>query len=420
MRSKLQSLLTQKAIKTLWVAYSGGLDSTVLLHLATQFSSKDTQVKGIQVKAIHIHHGLSTHADLWQQHCQQTCKHLGIPIECIQLESSPKKGESIEAWARSERYNAFKDCLDKYPESQHNAIALAQHQDDQAETFLLQAIRGSGLPGLSAMPEIKAFEHRCILIRPLLSFSRTEILNYAQTHELKWVEDDSNTDTRFSRNFLRHEIMPKLQEKWSQATKTLSRTAQHCAEAQNLLNTYLKNDLQLLITADNSLHLIKLMQKPILQQKALLRLWCQQQLIHPPTTAQVAQIVTALPNASSGWRHSWGAVTIGLYKEKLSLIENSDIHTPLQIPTCNVIEKWWFEKCEISMPEAYRKNLIIRARQPNDTCHLEGRPYSQKLKIIFQEMDIPSWERHKAVIIEVDNAIVAIYPFFVCQPITPK
>ena len=415
MHSKLQSLLKQEAIQTLWVAYSGGLDSTVLLHLATKFSSQD-----IQVKAIHIHHGLSTYADLWQQHCQQTCQHLNIPLECIRLQTSPKKGESIEAWARSERYSAFKDCLDKYPESQHNAIALAQHQDDQAETFLLQAFRGSGLPGLSGMPEIKTFNHKSILIRPLLSFSQTAILDYAHTHELKWVEDDSNTNIRFSRNFLRHEVMPKLQEKWPQITKTLSRTVQHCAEAQNLLDTYLKTDLLSLVTADSSLNATKLMQKPITQQKALLRLWYQQQLIHPPTTAQVAQIVTTLPNASSGWYYSWGATTIGLYKGKISLIENLNACASPQIPTRNVIKKWWFEKCETPMPEAYWSNLIIRTRQPNDTCHLKSRPYSQKLKIIFQEMDIPSWERHKAVIIEANSTIVAVYPFFICQPVTPK
>ncbi|UVM23093.1 tRNA lysidine(34) synthetase TilS [Pseudomonas wadenswilerensis] len=214
------------------IALSGGLDSTVLLHLLATLSRQQTLPP---LRAIHIHHGLQAAADAWPDHCQRLCDDLGVELQVIRVQVAPRA--SIEQGARDARYAAFRTAL-----CPGEILLTGQHREDQAETLLFRLLRGAGLRGLSAMPERRPLGQG-MLVRPLLGVSRNELQCYAQEQHLTWIEDPSNHDTQFSRNYLRHQVFPALLQRWPQAAQNLARSAQHLSEAQGLLDELALEDL---------------------------------------------------------------------------------------------------------------------------------------------------------------------------------
>ncbi|TFF42882.1 tRNA lysidine(34) synthetase TilS [Pseudomonas sp. RIT623] len=215
-----------------YVAFSGGLDSTVLLHQLADYSRNHSTPP---LRAIHIHHGLQAAADAWPDHCRAVCATLGVELEVIPVRVAP--GASLEQAARNARYEAFVKRL-----GAGAVLFTGQHRDDQAETLLFRLLRGAGLRGLSAMPE-----HRVLgqgsLVRPMLGLSRQQLQAYADTHGLVWVDDPSNDDTAFARNFLRGEALPLLRGRWPQVDANLARSAEHLGEALGLLDELAASDL---------------------------------------------------------------------------------------------------------------------------------------------------------------------------------
>ncbi|MDU9393183.1 tRNA lysidine(34) synthetase TilS [Pseudomonas sp. zfem002] len=211
------------------VALSGGLDSTVLLHLLAGLSDRPA------LRAVHVHHGLQQVADTWPEHCRRLCDALGV--ELLVRHVRVEEDASIEQAARNARYGAFSEVL------QTGEILLTgQHREDQAETLLLRLLRGAGLRGLMAMPGQRSLGAGS-LVRPLLDISRDELLRHAQAHGLSWIEDSSNADTRFNRNYLRHQVFPALASRWPQASRSLARAAGHLAQAGELLDELAREDL---------------------------------------------------------------------------------------------------------------------------------------------------------------------------------
>ncbi|QXH68721.1 tRNA lysidine(34) synthetase TilS [Pseudomonas asgharzadehiana] len=229
----LQALAPWRNAPAWHIAFSGGLDSTVLLHLLASLANTQTLPP---LRAVHVHHGLQAAADAWPAHCQAVCDSLGVPLRLMRVQVRP--GASLERAARDARYQAFMQAM-----GAGEVLFTGQHRDDQAETLLFRLLRGAGVRGLAAMPE-----HRPLaqghLVRPLLAFSRSELEAYAQQHQLHWIEDPSNVDPRFSRNYLRHRVLPSLTERWPQAITQLARTAEHMAEALGLLDELAQMDLQ--------------------------------------------------------------------------------------------------------------------------------------------------------------------------------
>ena len=217
-----------------YVAFSGGLDSTVLLHLLAAHARNHASPP---LRAIHIHHGLQAAADAWPAHCQAVCDNLGIDLQVIHVQISP--GASLEQAARDARYAAFKQAL-----GPGEVLFTGQHRDDQAETLLFRLLRGAGLRGLAAMPGRRALGQGS-LVRPLLACSRQQLQDYAKVNGLAWIEDPSNADTQFSRNYLRGEVFPHLQQRWPQASQNLARAAEHLGEALGLLDELAQGDLAL-------------------------------------------------------------------------------------------------------------------------------------------------------------------------------
>ncbi|WP_074879670.1 tRNA lysidine(34) synthetase TilS [Pseudomonas frederiksbergensis] len=226
---------------TTWrIAFSGGLDSTVLLHLLVHLAKTDSLPA---LSAIHVHHGLQAAADAWPDHCQSVCDALGVPLQVVRVQVQP--GASIERAARDARYAAFIEA------TQANEVLMtAQHRDDQAETLLFRLLRGAGVRGLSGMPSERPLG-RGHLLRPLLNVTRAELEAYATEHQLSWIEDPSNQDHQFSRNYLRHQVFPVLTARWPQAVATMARSAAHLSEAQGLLDELAQIDLAHASTASD-------------------------------------------------------------------------------------------------------------------------------------------------------------------------
>lgn len=206
------------------VAYSGGLDSSVLLHSLIQ-------AVGIgRLLAVHVNHGLSSHADEWQRHCEAFCSRFAVSFHAIKVTVPRNTSEGLEAAARRVRYDAL---ARKAP----GAILLAHHADDQAETLLHNLLRGSGVRGLAAMPEMSGR-----LVRPFLSLRRNTLIDYARHHDLVWCNDESNGDNRFTRNYLRNTVLPAIAQRFPQAAEQMMRCAARMGEAQKLLDELAEND----------------------------------------------------------------------------------------------------------------------------------------------------------------------------------
>ena len=237
----IKSALSQRLLQrlapwrdaTAWhIAFSGGLDSTVLLHLLADLSRQHPLPP---LTAVHVHHGLQAVAASWPGHCRQVCQILGVPLQVAEVHVLP--GASLEQAARDARYAAFERTI-----GPGEVLLTAQHRDDQAETLLFRLLRGAGVKGLAAMPA-----HRTLgsghVFRPLLDEPRALLERYAQEQGLSWIEDPSNANSRFSRNYLRTHVMPMLAARWPQAASSLARSAEHLTQAQGLLDELAREDL---------------------------------------------------------------------------------------------------------------------------------------------------------------------------------
>ena len=214
------------------IAFSGGLDSSALLLLFKQAQAQ----RNLHLRAIHIHHNLSPNADFWAAHCAQLCQQLKIPLIIERVQIQGDKG--LEANAREARYQAIARHIQP-----NEWLATAHHQQDQTETFLLALKRGSGVQGLSAMASQSQLFGLSIF-RPLLGFSRQQLQQFVQQQGIQWIEDESNQDSRYERNFLRNQVLPLLRERWPHFDQAVQRSAQHCAEQQALLEELLTPELE--------------------------------------------------------------------------------------------------------------------------------------------------------------------------------
>ena len=264
------------------IAYSGGADSHVLLHIMASISQ---QIGLAGLRAVHINHQLQETAFEWEKHCADICDQLSVPFYHTRIDIKLRRGDSLEAVARDARYEKMASML-----KPKEVLLTAHHQDDQAETLLLQLLRGAGVKGLAAMPQKKPIAEGS-LFRPFLQFTRQQILEYAHTHELRWVEDKSNSDINFNRNYLRHKVMPLIQARWPQCGKTLSRSAQHCSSADNLISELAQLDLHKCRGESERVLLVNAMLTLSLSRRnQVFRYWMSEQYKCIPTQGQLLQI----------------------------------------------------------------------------------------------------------------------------------
>lgn len=404
----------------LLVAFSGGLDSSVLLHVLVTLQQRLRAIPDasyqLQLSAMHVHHGLSTFADAWALHCQQVCQQYAVPLQMVRVNVDKTSGHGIEASARTERYKALK-------QAQADFICLAHHQQDQAETLLLQLMRGAGPKGLAGMA---ALDFKQGLLRPLLEESRQTLETYANIHALRWVEDDSNTDTRYDRNFMRHDVMPLLETHYKGVHKTLSRTAQHMAETSELLGELAEMDASQIALAGVHgnplcLQVEKLAAFTQARAKNVLRWWITQHALTMPNAELLNQVLHQLTSARKDAsidvqlspQHSvksyLGLAYIVRYVEPSMGVER--LWHGESVIQLNTQDSLMFEtglgqgiaqKHLTSMP------LRIRMRAGGERFRLVHTRPSQTLKHILQTHHIPPWLRERMPLIWLADTLVCI------------
>ncbi len=249
------------------IAYSGGLDSRVLLACAVKLRELNP---GYSISAVHVHHGINADADKWVEHCQQVCDELRVPLTVYRVDGRKKDGLSPEAVAREARFGAFTQHL-----GANESLLLGQHADDQAETILLRLFRGAGPLGLGGM-QAKTVLGKGELLRPFLSLSKADLLEYARANGLSWIEDESNTSYEFDRNFLRHEIMPALKQRWPQVDRAVNRSGKLCVEVAHALQALANEDLEKMqIDGKQTLDVSQLLALSSERRLGVIRVWLQ-------------------------------------------------------------------------------------------------------------------------------------------------
>jgi len=401
------------------IALSGGRDSTVLLHAMAAIRD---ELAG-ELVAVHVNHGLQADASIWEQHCVRVCEKLDIALIQVVLELQIHKGESLEAVAREARYSAIKKHM-----ATGDMLLTAQHQDDQAETVMLQLLRGSGPSGLSAMPQITTFG-RGFHARPLLNFTQKQLNEYAIAQALVWIEDSSNQDTRFDRNFLRQKVMPLLAQRWPAMSRTLSRSAQHCAEAQCLIDSMAADDLKKIEQPEGTLSVKGLIELAAPQCRAILRTWIQKRGFQLPDTQHLDRIQTEMLHAAADRNPfiSWADCELRRYRDQLfimspltshdaSLVLDWDGQASLRLPEGLGVLNIALAEKGIDLEKWQDGQIEVRFRQGGERCQPIGRKHSHSLKKLLQEKGVPPWQRGRIPLIYINNQLAAVADYWICEP----
>jgi tRNA(Ile)-lysidine synthase len=409
---------SHKKMKSMTVALSGGIDSVVLLHLLHQLQKR----QNFTLKASHVHHGLSKNADKWVKFCEKLCTKLSVPLDVHYIKLPQKKSLGIEGEARQLRY-------EKLLQSQTDLVVLAHHEDDQAETFLLQLIRGAGVKGLSSMAY---FDGTRRLWRPLLNTSRIDIEKYAKKHKLKWIEDESNQNIDFDRNFIRSKVLPILKNRFNHIIKVISRSSAHLAEAQHLLDELAQKDLKSNLKSINYNHKLKVKALEKLSNaraKNVLRYWLEinDQLMPSKDLLDelLRQVLTAKKDADLKIQLS-KEFEIRRYQDEIYIVPNNQ---KIQ----KNYEMIWAGESEIILPNGQKltfkkvkgrginlkfldhQKLKIRNRQGGESFKPDSKRPTKKIKQLLQESDLPPWERENLPLIFVGDELAFIPNFGIDQ-----
>lgn len=381
---------------------SGGVDSVALLDLLDRLAPR----LHFKLSALHVNHQLSPRAGDWSRFCKTLCAERGIPFKAVKVTVARRPGESLEAVARDARYRVFAGQAGHF-------IVLAHHLDDQAETLLLQLLRGAGVKGLSAMPVVRA-QHSALgtrhsvprLLRPLLQISRSEIEAYAKTRALSWVEDESNVNTAFDRNYLRHQVLPLVEKRFPAYRGTLVRASQNLAEAAGLLDELAQLDAESAI-AEGSLRLDALGELNAARAKNLLRFYLAGRQVPLPSSKRLGEILRQLTEArgDSMVRLKLGEFEIRRYHnavhvQKTRALPRAGFSVPWRGEVRLRIEELGgtvvFRRARgggISLTRLTAAPVSIRTRQGGERLRPDGHRPRRSLKNLLQETAIPPWER---------------------------
>lgn len=397
------------------VAFSGGRDSAVLLHA---LQSLRTRYTALTLRAIHIHHGLLPQACTWAKHCEDIAAAYHVRCDIVSLALRPQPGQSVEEVARNGRYQAFKSRLEP-----HEYLLTAHTEDDQAETVLLQLMRGAGPKGLSAMAPLMRLGQGN-LARPLLGVSRAMIAEYAKLHGLTWIEDPSNQDPRFARNFLRLGVFSSLQSYFPGFTSCIARSAEHIGTMQQLLDEYIAADLSACLV-DGNLDLGALKAFSPSKQMAVLRAWLQHHQIRSPSTKTLNSILQQAISAKidAKVRFSLGDINLYRYQNKLfcekalSSCVPEETEWDLSQPLLWAGKRW---EAKLMVGQGVRlangeAKLIVRVRQGGERCRLLGEKISRSLKKVLQNQRIPFWQRQQLPLFYQGEELVCIGNHLVCE-----
>ena len=400
------------------VGLSGGVDSVVLLHvlhrIAPQFAWK--------LSALHVHHGISPNADHWAGFCACLCASLSIPFRVERVDIGPLRDRGVEAAARQLRH----EVLTRQPV---DFIALAHHQDDQAETLLLQILRGAGVKGVAAMPLLKMRKDAPALLRPFLEVSRTELMQYAQACNLEWIEDESNADDSYPRNFLRHRVLPLLEQRFPATRATLARSAQHFAEASLLLDELARID-GVDGMEDGTLAVEVLRSLGRARAKNLLRFFLHGAGAPMPHALQLDDMLEQLCGArvDASVCISYGGWQVRRYLGRVYVLPDlGDLDRGIVLPWHHEAELYWpalkarllFENMDepratdrphlgIGLDKLRHAPVTLRLRHGREFLRPHPLAAKRSLKNLLQEQHIPPWQRERLPLLYCGDELVCV------------
>ena len=414
------------AHSSILIGLSGGADSVALLHLLHELAPRFSW----QLSALHVHHGISPNADAWASFCADLCAQYHIRLKIERVDIAPLREHGIEAAARKLRHVAFA----KQP---CDFVAVAHHADDQAETLLLQLLRGAGVRGASAMPVLSLSNRPFFpergntpkLLRPLLQCSRQEILGYAAAHQLRWIEDESNADDNYPRNFLRRLVLPVLGEKFPAYRDTLTRSAQHFAEASELLDELARLDAQDIPPQlsgeqrhDITLDVSRLQSLTPIRAKNLLRYFLHSSGATMPQAVQLDDMLRQLRNARTD-----AAVCIAYddwqvrrYQNRVYALRGLDeFDHSLVLPWQGEAELDWpalnarlmFSRTRgtgISLAKLQNAPVTLRLRRGGETLRPHPNAATRTLKNLLQEHHVPPWRRERLPLLYCGEELVSV------------
>ena len=385
------------------VALSGGVDSIVLLDSLARLAPRHS----ISLSAVHVNHGLSPNAEAWAKFCTAQCAQRGLPFGLHRLQLARERNRSLEALARSARY-------ERLLAEDVDVVALAHHADDQAETVLLQMLRGAGPYGLAAMPTYRP--GRPALLRPLLDLPRAVILACAKARQLAWIEDESNANRAHARNALRHDIAPLLAARFAGYPRTLARSARHQAEAAELLDELARSDAAGALDADG-LDSARLGALSRPRARNLLRWFLRTQGLRTPSEARLADMLRQLVDAAADARTRivLDGVEIGRHRGRIA------VHAPPP----QAFERLWHGEPEVTLPggvlafqrelgaglagaKLERARVTLRSRVGGERIRLAANRPTRTVKQLLQEARVPPWLRRSLPLLWCDDELAAV------------
>jgi len=402
------------------VAYSGGLDSTVLLHALSQ----ETTYKS-KINAIHVNHSISPDSDKWEASCKKNADELGVKFFSYKLEEVKDISEDNLRKIRYEKFNHWA--------SSNDLILTAHHKDDQVETIIFRFIRGTGLAGLRGIPAWRK-DGNFIFHRPLLDISKEELYEYAQNNKLEWVEDESNKDTNISRNFIRNILLPTIKDKWPNVEKSILHLSSEATRSNKILKSAAKQDLEGLVIKENSYNLYKYLSLTEERAENLLYFLINHEIGLEANSNYLKEIDRSLRNSKNldniefplTNKENTRVVKLKVLEGEIcfllegefqkldsSYVSDWDLNSKLEIPSgfLNV------EKIEgKGIDDLYQQRQIyVKGRKGGERCKPFGRNKSQKLKKLFQEYEIPLWQRDRLPLIYIGEKLAAVGDLWVCE-----
>lgn len=411
----------EQPVERVIVALSGGLDSVVLLHLSNQYQRQNPS---FQLLAHNVNHGLSANAEAWGVFCSTLCLQWSIDFIASKVSIQNQPRTSLEALARDARYASFKEKM-----CENDVILTGHHQDDQLESVLLALKRGSGSTGLQGIRSYQSFD-KGYLLRPLLIFSRQQLADYAQRYQLHWIEDESNQDQQFDRNFIRKTISPLLKQRWPTIAKSVSRTAQLCQEQQILLDEVAQGDLQVCLRYQLSSATLEIEKLSLLsdsRRNNLLRYWFKLHQLQYPSAKQLSVLwyEIALSELDKQPLLQLGHISIRRYMGQLYIVPDQSIALPKLAMKWSGEKTLWLVADQLGVDfslvaslYAQQHDVRLYLRQHLDaqlTCRPEGRNKARSIKKLLHEYNVAPWLRDQVVFVFVDQQLIAAVGLWRCQ-----
>lgn len=400
------------------VGFSGGADSYALLHALAAVEGL-----GREVLAVHVHHALQPQAEEWASQCAGMAQALGVQFEVLRVDVRETSAQGVEAAAREARYAALERRV-----KPGDVLLTAHHRDDQAETLLLQLLRGAGPAGLAGMPRLAPFGAGWHA-RPLLEQTRESLQEYLRLRDLEWIEDPSNRALNAARNYLRHRIMPELHARWPAAGRTLARAARHQAETLELTTALGRSDIEEASGAEPgtlSVAALRILSRARLHNA--LRVWLADKDLPLPNVARLEQVRRrVLEAAEDAQPHlRWSGGELRRYRDALYAMTPLPPHDPAQVIAWDRFDK------PLDIPSLGRELSVaevrsdldalrcagepvsIRFRRGGERCRVRGKAHSRALKTLLQEAGVPPWERDRIPLLYVGDQLREVIGYWLC------